>query len=141
MVLAKNSVARSRITELSSNSGPNGIIDNRLDVLVGHLGMDDLAPEKAGITYETLDPRQYGIHALGTAYVTTEASVRQNPDALIGFFRALIAGWELVYADLDQATLMIGPETDSKSDAICCDALWSENENCCGPAGRASAKS
>jgi ABC-type nitrate/sulfonate/bicarbonate transport system substrate-binding protein len=86
------------------------------------------------ITYETLDPRQYGIHALGTAYVTTEASVRQNPDALIGFFRALIAGWELVYADLDQATLMIGPETNSRATAICC--TRQAERNCCGGGAR-----
>jgi NitT/TauT family transport system substrate-binding protein len=114
--LAKNSVPRSRLTELSSNSGPNGIIDNKLDVLVGHLGIDDLALEKAGISYETLDPRQYGVHALGTVYVTTESSLRQNPDALIGFLRALITGWDLVYADIDQAVSMLEPGADSKSD-------------------------
>ena len=64
--------------------------------------MDDLAPEKAGITYETLDLRQYGIHALGTAYLAAGVS----PDRRLG----------ARLSDLDQATLMIGPETDSKSD-------------------------
>jgi NitT/TauT family transport system substrate-binding protein len=114
--LAKNSVPRSRITELPTISGSKGIIDNKVDVLVGHLGIDDLALQKAGIAYEALDPRQYGVHALGTVYVTSEASVRQNPEALIGFLRALIAGWDLVYADNDRVLSMIGSETDSKSD-------------------------
>ncbi|MBW7971553.1 ABC transporter substrate-binding protein [Bradyrhizobium sp. BR 10289] len=101
--LTKNSVARSSLTEVPVNPGAKGILDDKIDVILGHSGVENLIFEKAGLDYGTLDPRAYGVHALGTVYVVDEISFRQNPDALIRFLRALIAGWDYTYAKPDQA--------------------------------------
>lgn len=111
--LAKNSVARSTIAERAANPGVLGLLDNSVDVVLGHSGLDDLALEKAGIEYDTLDPRAYGVHALGTVYVTSEANVRQKPETLVRFLRALIAGWDYAYSYPEQAVALLALPTDS----------------------------
>jgi ABC-type nitrate/sulfonate/bicarbonate transport system substrate-binding protein len=114
--LAKSSVARSSITEVPSNPGLKGLLDGTVDVVVGHSGIENLRLEKAGFDYGTLDPRAYGVHTLGTVYVTSESNVRQTPDALIRFLRALIAGWDYTYAKPDQAVAEIATLMDSAAD-------------------------
>ncbi|MCK1396160.1 ABC transporter substrate-binding protein [Bradyrhizobium sp. 1] len=114
--LGKNSVSRSSLTEVATSAGPSGILDNTLDVLVGHAGVENVAFERNGVDYDVLDPRQYGVHIPGTAYLTTEANIRQNPDAIIRFLQALIAGWDLVYIDLDRTASMLAPPGSRESE-------------------------
>lgn len=106
-LLDKNPISRSRINEISNHPGPKQILDNTLDVLVGDIGVEDLEFERAGIAIETLDPRQYGVHALGTVYATDETTIETNSDILVRFLRALIGGWDLTYDKPDQAVAMI----------------------------------
>lgn len=112
--LARNPVPRSSMTEKSSSSGAKAILDNSLDVQLGHVGVEDRTLEQSGVAFETLDPRQYGIHALGTVYVTTETGIRQNSDALTGFLRALIAGWDLAFDDVDRTVSLMGSTAQGK---------------------------
>jgi ABC-type nitrate/sulfonate/bicarbonate transport system substrate-binding protein len=110
--LDKNPISRSHINEVPSNPGSKRILENTLDVLVGHVGVEDLTFEEAGISIEMLDPRQYGVHALGTVYVTNESAIEKNPDTLVRFLRALSEGWDLTYDKPDEAASMIlGPTT------------------------------
>lgn len=111
--LAKNSVARSTIAERPINPGLQGLLNNSVDVVLGHSGLDNLALEKAGVDYGTLDPRAHGVHALGTVYVTSESSVRQRPETLVRFLRALIAGWDYAYNYPDKAAALLTSATDS----------------------------
>jgi ABC-type nitrate/sulfonate/bicarbonate transport system substrate-binding protein len=113
--LANNPVARSTITERPTNAGLQGLMDNSVDVVLGHSGLDNLELGKAGIDYGTLDPRAYGVHALGTVYVTSESNVRQKPETLVRFLRALIAGWDHAYNDPDQAVLLLASPSDSEA--------------------------
>jgi ABC-type nitrate/sulfonate/bicarbonate transport system substrate-binding protein len=105
--LYRNPISRSSIHEMSNQPGAKQILDNTLDVLVGHVGVEDLAFQTAGIAIETLDPRQYGVHALGTVYVTDEATIDKNSDTLVRLLRALIGGWDLAYDKPDQAVAMM----------------------------------
>jgi NitT/TauT family transport system substrate-binding protein len=105
--LDKNPISRSRLREASNNPGPKQILANALDVLIGHIGVEDVAFQEAGVAIEKLDPRQYGVHALGTVYVANEALIRSRPDVLVRFLRALIAGWDQTYDNPDQAASMI----------------------------------
>ncbi|MGY4615519.1 ABC-type nitrate/sulfonate/bicarbonate transport system substrate-binding protein [Bradyrhizobium sp. USDA 4472] len=114
--MQKSSVARSSIIEIPSNPGLKGLVDGKVDVIVGHSGIENLALEKAGLDYGTLDPRAYGVHALGTVYVTSESSIRQSPDALIRFLRALIAGWDFTYDKPDHAVSEIAALNDGDVD-------------------------
>lgn len=111
--LAKNSVSRSTMAERQLDPGLQGLLDNSIDVVLGHSGLDSLALEKAGIDYGTLDPRAYGVHALGTVYVASEANLRQRPETLVRFLRALIAGWDYAYNHPDQTVALLASPTDS----------------------------
>jgi ABC-type nitrate/sulfonate/bicarbonate transport system substrate-binding protein len=107
--------SRSHISEKTDNPGWKAISDNTLDVLVGHVGIDDALLGNAGVAIETLDPREYGVHALGTVYVADQAAIEKNPALFIGFLRALIAGWDLVYDKPDQAIPAIESAGDGGS--------------------------
>jgi ABC-type nitrate/sulfonate/bicarbonate transport system substrate-binding protein len=107
--------SRSHIAERPDNPGVKAISDNTLDVLVGHVGVEDAALAKAGIATETLDPRQYGVHALGTVYVANQNAIEKNPDIFVGFLRALVAGWDLAYDKSGQAITVIEISEDGQN--------------------------
>lgn len=115
-LLEKNpTFSRSHISEMPDAPGAKAISDNVLDVLVGHVGVDDAMLRSMGIATDSLDPRQYGVHALGTVYVVDEAIIDKKPDMLVGFLRALIAGWDLVYDKPGEASAAIESMDDGQS--------------------------
>lgn len=118
-LLDKNpTFSRSHISEKADAPGVKAISDNTLDVLVGHVGVDDAMLTSLGIATDSLDPRQYGVHALGTVYVVSETAIDKKSDVLIGFLRALIAGWDLVYDKPNQAIAAIESADDGQSKAL-----------------------
>lgn len=92
-------ISRSTIHETATTRDVTPLIEGRLDVLPGHVGVEAYALARKGIAYQALGPADYGLHIPGTVYVTSEQTIRRNSPAVGNFLRAVIAGWDLTYAD------------------------------------------
>lgn len=122
--LQKAGISRAKLKEVPSADW-HALISGELDVMTARTGIDDpitlsarypreaYAFSKAGIGLDFLDPRAYGVHAIGSVYATSEQAF-SNADRLVRFLRAAIAGWSLVYDDTAKAARYLpSPEFDS----------------------------
>lgn len=99
LMLANSNVNRSTIREIEEPLSADALIEAKVDILPGHVGVEAREFAKRGLSYATIDPRRFGVHLLGSVYFCTEKTIRQNRQALVALVQAISAGWEQAYQD------------------------------------------
>jgi ABC-type nitrate/sulfonate/bicarbonate transport system substrate-binding protein len=100
-------ISRSKVQEISVGTAVSPLLDDRVEVLPGHIGVEAYALNGKGINYQVISPPDFGLHVPGSVYFTTERTIRDHPDSVRRFLRAVIAGWELAYSDEQRSVPMI----------------------------------
>jgi ABC-type nitrate/sulfonate/bicarbonate transport system substrate-binding protein len=100
-------VARSKVQEIRVGADISPLLDGRVEVLPGHVGAEAYTLTNNGIGYQVVSPLDYGLNVPGTVYFTSEHMIRNHPDTVRRFLRAVIAGWELTYSDERRSVPMI----------------------------------
>ncbi len=98
-MMAKLLLSRSVVHEVKVGSDITPFLNGEVDVWPGHAGVDAYSLKQDGVSYYVISPNSYGVHVPGTVYFTTERTIREKPELIRRFLRAVIAGWELTYAD------------------------------------------
>jgi len=98
-MMARLQMSRSLVHEVKVESDMTPFLNGEVDVWPGHAGVDAYTLKQEGVAYNVISPDSYGVHVPGTVYFTAERTVRENPQLIRRFLRAVIAGWELTYAD------------------------------------------
>jgi ABC-type nitrate/sulfonate/bicarbonate transport system substrate-binding protein len=98
-LMAKLSLSRSEVHEVRVSSDLAPFLNGTVDVWPGHVGAEAYVFKQRGFGYNVLTPAEYGVHVPGTVYFTNERAIREQPTLVRRFLRAVIAGWELTYAD------------------------------------------
>jgi len=98
-MLAKLLMSRSIVHEVKVGSDITPFLNGEVDVWPGHAGVDAYILKQRGVGYNIISPDSYGVHVPGSVYLTAERTIRENPQLIRRFLRAVIAGWELTYTD------------------------------------------
>jgi ABC-type nitrate/sulfonate/bicarbonate transport system substrate-binding protein len=98
-LMAKLLLSRSEVHEVHVGSDVTMLLSGAVDVWPGHVGSEAYGLRQKGVGYNVLTPAAHGVHVPGTAYFTTERTIREQPELVRRFLRAVIRGWELTYAD------------------------------------------
>jgi ABC-type nitrate/sulfonate/bicarbonate transport system substrate-binding protein len=85
--------ARSR-----AGADPAPLVGGEVHVWPGVIA-DAWALRQRNFAFAIVAPINFGIHIPGIVYLATEKTLRERPALIRKFLRALIAGWELAYAD------------------------------------------
>jgi NitT/TauT family transport system substrate-binding protein len=101
-------ISRNLVHEVQTTSDPSGLTNGDLDIWPGHIGEHANVSCRSNLGCAVLRPADYGLHAVGSVYFVTEKTLHENPRALLGFLRAIIAGWGMAYSD-DSAALATMP--------------------------------
>jgi ABC-type nitrate/sulfonate/bicarbonate transport system substrate-binding protein len=100
-------ISRSKVQEIPVGSDVSPLLDGRVEVLPGHVGVEAYSLTGKGISYDVVSPPDYGLHVPGTVYFTTERTIRDRPETVRRFLSAVISGWELTYADEQRSVPII----------------------------------
>jgi len=106
-IMDRLQISRSKVQEIPVPVDVSPLLDGRVEVLPGHVGVEAYSLTSKGISYQVVSPPDYGLHVPGTVYFTTERTIRDHPDIVRRFLRAVIAGWELTYSDEQRSIPMI----------------------------------
>jgi ABC-type nitrate/sulfonate/bicarbonate transport system substrate-binding protein len=106
-MMARLLFSRSKVHEISVGEDIAPLLSGDVDVWPGHVGVESFIMERQGIRYNVIDPGSHGIHWPGTIYFTNERIFWQKYDQIQRFVRAVLAGWELVYADKEKVIPLI----------------------------------
>jgi ABC-type nitrate/sulfonate/bicarbonate transport system substrate-binding protein len=97
-LMAKLELPRNRMQEVAVGADPAPLLEGKVDVWPGSIGQAWTLRQR-NFAYAVIAPINFGIHMPGTVYFATEKTLRDHPALIRQFVRALIAGWNQVYAD------------------------------------------
>ena len=100
-------ISRSKVQEIPVGTDVSTLLDGRVDVLPGHVGVEAYALTGKAISYQVVSPPDFGLHVPGSVYFATERTILDHPDIVRRFLRAVIAGWDLTYSDEQRSVPMI----------------------------------
>jgi ABC-type nitrate/sulfonate/bicarbonate transport system substrate-binding protein len=106
-MLARLQISPGQIREISTGTDITAFLNGEVDVWPGHVGKDSLVLQQKGVAYDVIRPTNYGIHVPGTVYFTSEKIIHDHPELVQKFLVAIIAGWNLAYADYTKSVPMI----------------------------------
>lgn len=98
-LMAKLHYSRGEVREVRVSSDVTPFLSGAVDVWPGHIGAEAYFLKQKGLGYNALTSADYRVHVPGTVYFTTEGTIREQPDLVRRFLRAVIVGWELTYSD------------------------------------------
>ncbi len=111
-MLANLQISRSQVREISKGTDIAALLNGDVDIWPGHVGKESYVLRQKGIPYTVVYPSNYGIHVPGTVYFTSEKIIRDHPSLVQKFLRAVIAGWNLAYADYSKSAPLISSFDD-----------------------------
>ena len=82
---------------------PSPVVEGEVDAYYAFLTNQPLALQSRGIDHGTVSLGDLGWTRYGRLWVTTRTYLAENRDAVVGYMRAGIKGWEHAFADNDLA--------------------------------------
>lgn len=98
---------RFRVNEIRTVGG-SALAGDSLDVWPGTIGRASVELREKKVRFRTIKPSDFGIHILGTVFCTGQGEIHRSRDKLASFLRGVIDGWDLVYANVQNRTLVSG---------------------------------
>lgn len=106
-LLINTGISRSSIRETATDTDVAALVNNKVDVIPGHVGKVSFVLHQKGIPYNVIRVSDYGIHMPGTVYFTSEKFIHDYPSVAQRVLRAVIAGWNLTYADASKSVPLV----------------------------------
>jgi ABC-type nitrate/sulfonate/bicarbonate transport system substrate-binding protein len=117
-LLAQNGVSKSTIKEVSQSRTASALVSHMIDILPGEIGQESRLLDQLGQPFDQINPDAFGLHLPGSVYFTSEDTLRDYPDLVPKFLRAVIQGWDTAYQKKTEALRIIAaalqvPDIDS----------------------------
>jgi NitT/TauT family transport system substrate-binding protein len=106
-LLKNTGLSRSQIRENATETDFEALLNDRVDVIPGHVGQEGFLLRQKGVPYTVIRVSDYGIHVPDTVYFTTEKFALDRPSVVQRVLQAIIAGWTMVYADTARSIPLI----------------------------------
>lgn len=99
-LLKSTGLSRSQIRETSTEVDLDALLDDRVDVIPGHIGREGYLLQQKGVPYTVIRVSDYGIHIPDTVYFATEKTLFNRATIAVRFLQGVIDGWTMTYADM-----------------------------------------
>jgi len=111
--IATNALAQSGMTIVESDHALSDLRKGQIDVLIGHQELEGQALENASVSYQSMSPDSFGVHAMGPVYFANERFF-SSPRNVEKILTALANGWNAAYANYDRTIPIIARSIDEK---------------------------
>lgn len=110
-LLARNGMTPADVTEVPIQFDMTPFTSGQIDVLPGYITNQPIVLEDRGIPVDVVSAKSQGLSYYGNVFFTTEATLRNKPELVARFVRAVRAGWERALADKAKAVSAVSDLT------------------------------
>jgi ABC-type nitrate/sulfonate/bicarbonate transport system substrate-binding protein len=94
MLLKNNNINSDKIKEVDAPFDLNTfVVADAYDVRPAYIYDEPVSLDLQNIKYTVIEPKNYGIHFIGTVYFTTREYITTNPDIVQAFINSVADGW------------------------------------------------
>jgi len=114
-MLSKNNVDRKKINEITISNDLKPFLSGVYDVHPVFINDETVDFESQHISYNLIEPKDFGINIKGLVYFTKRETLEKNPELVKAFVNTMADGWNYAVKNPESAIQMlkeIGPETN-----------------------------
>lgn len=104
------------LIQIEHSGNPLDLADGDADAMTAYTTTEPFMLERAGIAYQTFDPKVAGIDFYGDTLFTTEAFARENEQTVTAFRDAALEGWRYALRHPEEVIDLIHREYGSELD-------------------------
>jgi ABC-type nitrate/sulfonate/bicarbonate transport system substrate-binding protein len=121
-IVETHKVDRSKIEEVSIGKDVvQLLVSGRIDVAMGYISVEAVQAERLGGPVNIMLMHDLGLPMYGTLYITNEKFAKENPQAVEGFVKAVLKGWDFAIREPDKAIdlfIKANPLLDGQRDIL-----------------------
>ena len=102
-LMKKLNIDRESLIEIPIGFSLTPFLTGQIDIQPGYITNQPNLLKNKGIDVTVIDPADYGVFMIGNVYFTTEDMLRDHPELVRSFLRAVISGWNEAIAHPDRA--------------------------------------
>jgi ABC-type nitrate/sulfonate/bicarbonate transport system substrate-binding protein len=88
--MARNHISQSTIKVVSGLRTVMALVSSKIDILPGEIGRESRLLNQLGQPFDQINPDAFGLHPPGSVYFTSEDTLKDHPDLVRKFLRAVI---------------------------------------------------
>jgi ABC-type nitrate/sulfonate/bicarbonate transport system substrate-binding protein len=88
--MARNHISQSTIKVVSGLRTVMALVSSKIDILPGEIGRESRLLNQLGQPFDQINPDAFGLHPPGSVYFTGEDTLKDHPDLVRKFLRAVI---------------------------------------------------
>lgn len=92
--LLRQNVPASAIQSVKHTGNVRSLIENKADAMTAYISFDPMSLKKLGYEFNVLNGRMYGLDFYGDALFTSERMLKEKPEIVEAFRRAILKGWQ-----------------------------------------------
>lgn len=116
IMMRKNNVNRSKITEITIDNDLKPFINGSYDVRPAFVYDETVTLDQQGVKYNVVEPKDFGVTSIkGSVYFAKRETVEKNPEMVKAFVDTMADGWNWTIKNPDEAVAMLkefAPEAD-----------------------------
>lgn len=102
-LINKASVNREKINEIKIPFNLATFITGQYDVRPAFIYDETVSLDANDIDYQVIEPKNYGVHFLGTVYFTQRKTIVEKPELVQSFVNAIADGWKIALSDPEKS--------------------------------------
>lgn len=116
-LLVKNGMTSKDVREVPIQYDMTPFVSGQIDILPGYVTNQPITLDGKGIQTSIVTAQSEGLFFYGSAFITSEKLISENPELVRKFMRGLQKGWSAFFANKDEAVAIAhkwAPEFDAK---------------------------
>lgn len=113
-LMKETGLSRGNTRETGDATDLASLIDGKVDVIPGRVGREAFILRDKSLPYAVISASNYGLHVPDTVYFASEKTMRDRPELVRRFLKAVIAGWTITLAAPDKAVPLIVQASDGR---------------------------
>ncbi len=93
-------------------------VNNKVDAFSAYISNEPFELNKNNVSFNIIDPANYGIYMYGDSLFTTISEVEKNPERVSNFISASIEGWEYALNNIDETIKIIKNKYNTQNKSI-----------------------
>lgn len=106
-LMKETGLSRSGTRESATEAGLDALVAGKVDVIAGRVGQEAFVLRNKSVPYGVISASNYGIHVPDTVYIASEQTIRDRPELVQRFLKAVIAGWTMTIAAPEKTVPLI----------------------------------
>jgi len=106
-IINKLGLDRNKINEEPFRFVYTPFFEKQVDVMPVYLNDQAITIKNQGYSINTICAKDYGFNPYGNVYITTEETIKNNPEILVSFLKGNIEGWKYVEENKESSTRIL----------------------------------